>query len=77
MHSRPSSISAQPRLILCIDDADIALRVRKLLLSSEGYNVLTAASAERASNFLSSIPSSWYLPTIFSAASQVRRSPER
>jgi CheY-like chemotaxis protein len=46
MHSRPSSISAQPRLILCIDDADIALRVRKLLLSSEGYNVLTAASAE-------------------------------
>ena len=35
-----------PALILCIDDADIALRVRKLLLGSEGYNVLTASSGE-------------------------------
>ena len=33
-------------LILCIDDADIALRVRKLLLASVGYNVLTASSGE-------------------------------
>jgi CheY-like chemotaxis protein len=43
----PSSIgSARPRLILCIDDSDLALRVRKLLLNSEGYNVLTASSGE-------------------------------
>lgn len=33
-------------LILCIDDAEVALRVRKLLLSSAGYSVLTAASGE-------------------------------
>jgi two-component system, OmpR family, alkaline phosphatase synthesis response regulator PhoP len=33
-------------LILCIDDAEIALRVRKLLLTSAGYSVLTAASGE-------------------------------
>ncbi len=33
-------------LILCIDDAEIALRVRKLLLGHEGYAVLTATSAE-------------------------------
>lgn len=42
-----SSISAEALpLILCIDDAEIALRVRKLLLGCEGYNVLTARSAE-------------------------------
>jgi CheY-like chemotaxis protein len=37
--------SEQP-LILCIDDAEVALRVRKLLLKSAGYSVLTAASGE-------------------------------
>jgi hypothetical protein len=41
------SVSGNPRLILCIDDADIALRVRKLLLSGEGYRVLTASSGEQ------------------------------
>src|SRR5271165_5984484 len=40
------SITVQPALILCIDDDDIVLRVRKLLLGSEGYNVLTANSGE-------------------------------
>ncbi len=35
--------STQP-LILCIDDAEVALRVRKLLLVSAGYSVLTASS---------------------------------
>ncbi len=34
-------------LVLCIDDAEIALRVRKLLLASAGYRVLTAASGEK------------------------------
>ncbi len=33
-------------VILCIDDDDVALRVRKLLLSSAGYHVLTASSGE-------------------------------
>ncbi len=40
-----SSVSRLP-LILCIDDAEIALRVRKLLLASAGYSVLTASSGE-------------------------------
>jgi CheY-like chemotaxis protein len=40
-----ASPSTQP-LILCIDDAEVALRVRKLLLASAGYVVLTAASGE-------------------------------
>jgi len=46
MNSVPSMIAATHPLILCIDDADIALRVRKLLLGHEGYNVLTANSGE-------------------------------
>ena len=33
-------------LVLCIDDAEVALRVRKLLLANAGYRVLTAASGE-------------------------------
>ncbi len=41
-----SSTSLQHPLILCIDDAEIALRVRKLLLTSAGYSVLTASSGE-------------------------------
>lgn len=46
MASPPSIPAAKPPLILCIDDAEVALRVRKILLGSEGYNVLTAASGE-------------------------------
>jgi len=42
------STAAQPPLILCIGDAEVALRVRKLLLGSEGYRVLTASSGEVA-----------------------------
>lgn len=37
---------AKRPLILCIDDAEVALRVRKLLLNSAGYDVLTAPSGE-------------------------------
>jgi len=40
-----ASISARP-LILCVDDAEVALRVRKLLLANAGYQVLTASSGE-------------------------------
>ncbi len=38
-----ASLSEQP-IVLCIDDAEIALRVRKLLLTNAGYSVITAAS---------------------------------
>jgi CheY-like chemotaxis protein len=44
-----SSASKRP-LILCIDDAEVALRVRKLLLTSAGYAVLTAPSGEEGLN---------------------------
>jgi CheY-like chemotaxis protein len=46
MNSASSSTAAKPPFILCIDDADIALRVRTLLLGGEGYSVLTAKSGE-------------------------------
>ena len=43
--SMNGAVNEHPR-ILCIDDAEIALRVRKLLLTNAGYSVLTAASGE-------------------------------
>jgi CheY-like chemotaxis protein len=46
MSSASSSIAAGPTLILCIDDDDISLRVRKLALAGAGFNVLTANSGE-------------------------------
>jgi CheY-like chemotaxis protein len=46
MNSASSSTAARLPLILCIDDDDISLRVRKFLLASVGFNVLTANSGE-------------------------------
>ena len=43
-------------LILCVDDEENQLAVRKLVLESEGYSVLTASSGQQASG--SSSPSS-------------------
>jgi CheY-like chemotaxis protein len=37
--------SSRP-LILCVDDAEIALRIHKLLLTIAGYEVVTASSGE-------------------------------
>ena len=33
---------AQPKTVLCVDDEKIGLRVRKIMLESRGYNVITA-----------------------------------
>jgi CheY-like chemotaxis protein len=41
-----NSTAPQLPVVLCIDDAEVALRVRKLLLASAGYSVLTASSGE-------------------------------
>ena len=46
MNSPKSTVSAKAPLVLCIDDADLAIRVRILLLGYEGDNVLTASSGE-------------------------------
>ena len=51
-----SGQSASRPLVLCIDDAEIALRVRKLLLTNAGYQVLTAASGEEGLEMFRSNP---------------------
>lgn len=43
---KPLSPTSVRPLILCVDDAQIALRIRKLLLTIAGYEVITAASGE-------------------------------
>src|SRR5271165_3680076 len=43
-------------LVLCIDDDEIALRVRKLLLGTAGYEVLVAASGEAGLEVLRQTP---------------------
>ena len=46
MNSVTPSAFAVAFLILCIDDGEVALRVRSLLLTAAGYHVLTATSGE-------------------------------
>jgi CheY-like chemotaxis protein len=46
MKSASSSSVAKTPLVLCVDDSDVALRVRKVLLADAGYNVLIATSGE-------------------------------
>ena len=41
----PPVIAGRPR-ILCIDDDEVVLRIRKLLITGAGYDVLTASSGE-------------------------------
>ena len=43
-------------LLLCIDDDEVALRVRKLLLRSAGYEVLAATSGESGLEVLKENP---------------------
>ena len=43
-------------VLLCIDDDEVALRVRKLLLGSTGYEVLVAASGEAGLDILKENP---------------------
>ena len=35
--------SARPKTVLCVDDEKIGLRVRKIMLESRGFRVLTAS----------------------------------
>ena len=59
--------SARP-VILCIDDDDLALRVRKLLLSSAGYDVLTASSGEAGLEILKQHPVNLFIADHFLSA---------
>jgi CheY-like chemotaxis protein len=43
-------------VILCVDDEETQLAVRKLVLEKEGYSVLTASSGQQALNLLGCHP---------------------
>ena len=45
---REGSFPMDSHTILCIDDDEVALQVRKLVLESAGYSVLTARGGEEA-----------------------------
>ena len=47
MNLATSGSAQKTPLILCIDDSNVSLRIRKLLLADAGYNVLTAESGEK------------------------------
>ncbi len=51
-----SSPKPHAPLILCIDDDQVALRVRKMLLASAGYEVLVAESGEAGFDLLKANP---------------------
>jgi CheY-like chemotaxis protein len=51
-----SSVPLPHPLILCIDDSEIGLRVRKMLLASLGYEVLTATTAKEGFELLKKNP---------------------
>src|ERR1035438_8517271 len=46
MNPASPSTPAESSLILCVDDGEVALRVRQILPTSAGYLVLTAKSGE-------------------------------
>ncbi len=50
-----ASYSHKPT-ILCIDDAEVALRVRKLVLASAGYSIITAQSGEEGLELFKKTP---------------------
>ncbi len=39
--------AAEPKMVLCIDDEMIGLRVRKIMLESHGFKVLTASDGQQ------------------------------
>jgi CheY-like chemotaxis protein len=47
-------VSKRKRVILCVDDEELALTVRKLMLEQRGYMVLAATTAEQALELFSS-----------------------
>ncbi len=52
----PDSSTGLKRRILCVDDAEVSLRIRKLLLSRAGYEVLTATSGEEGLEIFQQFP---------------------
>jgi len=70
----------RPRTVLCVDDERIGLRVRKIMLESRGYTVLTANSGDEGlrvfdENHVDVVVLDYYMPGLNGGevASEMRR----
>jgi len=69
-----------PKTVLCVDDEKIGLRVRKILLESHGFNVLTASSGHQglallADHHVDLVVLDYYMPGLNGGqvAAEIRR----
>jgi CheY-like chemotaxis protein len=69
-----------PKTVLCVDDEKIGLRVRKIMLESRGYRVLTATSGPDGLNVFDEndvdlVVLDYYMPDVNGAevATEIRR----
>jgi len=61
--------SALPKTVLCVDDEKIGLRVRKIMLESRGFRVLTAGSGPEGlrlfeENHVDVVVLDYYMPDV-------------
>ena len=70
----------RPRTVLCVDDERIGLRVRKIMLESRGYTVLTATNGDEGlkvfdENHVDVVVLDYYMPGLNGGdvASEMRR----
>ena len=72
--------AVRPKTVLCVDDEKIGLRVRKIMLESRGYQVLTASDGPEGlkvfeDNEVDLVVLDYYMPGLNGAdvASEMRR----
>jgi CheY-like chemotaxis protein len=72
--------SVRPKTVLCVDDEKIGLRVRKIMLESRGYMVLTASNGPEGlrvfdENHVDLVILDYYMPDLNGGdvASEMRR----
>jgi DNA-binding NtrC family response regulator len=53
---RDHPLDSEPTIILCVDDEELPLTLRKLVLEKHGYEVITAQSATEAMRLIHSRP---------------------
>ena len=75
-----TKMESRPKTVLCVDDERIGLRVRKILLESRGYKVLTASGGVEglekfADNEVDVVILDYYMPGLNGGdvASEMRR----
>jgi CheY-like chemotaxis protein len=72
--------TVEPKTVLCVDDENIGLRVRKIMLESHGFRVLTANSGEQGlimfdNNDVDLVVLDYYMPGLNGGdvAAEIRR----